>query len=292
MTGVACALLLGWASLCWGLDAGLQHYLETGELGDWSPESGRERGAALFLKGQTALAAGDTAAARVALEQLTRSGSGPWTAAGWGLLAECALTDDRLDEASACLDQVRRQAAQTARWTRLRQAELQYFQGSFKEAAAQLEELVRQDPGDLGANDALVLLALIERYQENADQLQIFARAQLRLRQGRPADQEWAQLDTGDGLQDLSLLIQGRWQAGRNPAAALLLYQRLGTQFPKSPYAAEAQLEAAALHEAGGELAEALVVYEAVLARFPDDARLPEVRLHIQRLRRQSQGGR
>lgn len=292
MTRIAAALLLSWASRCWALDDGLQHYLETGELKGWSPEAGRERGAVLFVQGQTALAAGDTAAARAALEQLTRFGSGPWTAAAWGLLAECALADDRLDEASACLDQVRRQAAQTAHWTRRRQAELQYFQGKFKEAAAQLEELVRQDPGDPGANDALALLELIERYQENADQLQLFARAQLRLRQGRPADQEWAQLEARGGLQDLSLLTQARWQAGRDPAAALLLYQRLGTQFPKSFYAAEAQLEAASLHEAGGEMAEALTAYEAVLSLFPDDARLPEVRLHLQRLRRQPQGAR
>ncbi|MBI2503688.1 MAG: tetratricopeptide repeat protein [Candidatus Latescibacteria bacterium] len=284
-------LSLAWAGSSWGLDAGLQHYLETGELGDWPFGGGRERSAALFAQGRTSLAAGDTAAARQVLEQLTRSGSGPWTAAAWGLLAECALREERLDEASACLEQVRRQASQAARWTRLRQAELQYFQGRFKEAAAQLEELARQDPADPSANDALVLLGLIERYQDKADQLQLFARAQLRLRQGREAAQEWAQLEAGGGLQDLSLLTQARWQAKRDPAAALLLYQRLGAQFPKSTYAPEAQLEEAALHEAGGELEAALKGYEAVLARFPDDARLPEVRLRIQRLRRQAQGG-
>jgi len=130
---------------------------------------------------------------------------------------------------------VRRQAPQTAHWTRRRQAELQYFQGKFKEAGSQLEELARQDPADPGANDALALLALIERYRENADQLQIFARAQLRLHQGRPADAEWAQLESGGGLQDLSLLTRARWQAGRDPAAALLLYQRLGASFPRVP---------------------------------------------------------
>jgi len=58
VTRVVCALLLVWACRCWALDAGLQHYLETGELDSWSPEAGRERGAALFLKGQNALAAG------------------------------------------------------------------------------------------------------------------------------------------------------------------------------------------------------------------------------------------
>lgn len=283
-------VLLAWAGNAWALDAGLQRYLETGELAGWSAV-GRERGAQLFRQGQRALAAGDTAASHAALEQLTRSGSGPWTAAAWGLLAECALADDRLDEASACLDQVRRQAAQTARWTRLRQAQLQYFQGNFAAATAQLEELARQDPSDPGANDALVLLDLIERHQEKGEQLQLLARAQLRLRQSRPADQEWAQLEAGGSLQDLSLLTQARWQTGRDQAAALLLYQRLSAQFPKSPYAPEAQLEAAALYEAGSQLAEALAQYEAVLARFPDDARLPEVRLRIQRLRRPPQGG-
>jgi predicted TPR repeat methyltransferase len=98
-------------------------------------------------------------------------------------------------------------------------------------------------------------------------------------------------LEGGGGLQDLGLLLQARWQAGRDPAAALLLYQRLLARFPKSAYAPEAQFEAAALREAGGELAAALAQYEALLALFPDDARLPEVRLRIQRLRRQAQGG-
>ncbi len=279
-------LLLAWAGSSWAADAGLQRFLETGELAGWSA-TGRERSAQLFRQGQVALAVGDTASGHTALEELTRTGGGPWTAAAWGLLAESALQADRLDEANRCLEQVRRQAPQTARWTRLRQAELQYFQGKFAPAVSQLEDLARQSPGDLSANDALSLLDLIERHQEKGEQLKVLARAQLRLRQGRPADQEWAQLEEGGSLQDLSLLLQARWQAKRDPAAALALYQRLNTQFPKSTNAAEAQLEAAALLEAGGQQAEALAQYEAVLARFSDDARLPEVRLRIQRLRRQ-----
>jgi tetratricopeptide (TPR) repeat protein len=281
-------LLLLWAGGSWGLDPGLKRFLETGELAGWSA-AGQERGAQLLRQGQAALALGDTAAAREALEKLTRAGNGPWTAAGWGLLAECALRADRLDEAATCLDQVRRQAPQTAPWTRLRQAELTYFQGKFEEAVTRLEELARQSPGDPSANDALSLLELIERHREKGGQLQLLAQAQLRLRQGRDAGQEWAELEAGGALQDLSLLTQARWQAGRDPAAALRLYQRLGAQFPKSPYAAASQLEAAALHEARGEAGEALAAYEAVLSGFPDDARLPEVRLRIQRLRRREE---
>lgn len=279
-------LPLFFAGAAWGLDPGLQRFLETGELAGWEA-AGRERGAQLFRQGQTALALGDTAAGRAALEQLTRAGSGPWTAAAWGLLAQTALRADRLGEAERCLEEVRRQAPQTAAWTRLRRAELRYYQGKFPEAAAGLEELARQLPGDPSANDALALLALIEEHQDQAGPLQVLARAQLRLRQGRDAAEEWAQLEAEGALQALALRIQARWQAGRDPAAALRLYERLAEGFPKSPHAAAARLEEAALREAGGELAEALAQYEAVLALFPDDARLPEVRLHIQRLRQQ-----
>ena len=292
MSAIVLALLLGWASFSWALDAGVRQYLDTGELAAAPREVPREGSAALFYQGQAHLAGGDLDGARAALEQLTRSSSGPWTAAGWGLLAECALREERFAEANTCLDQVRRQASQAARWTRLRQAELQYFQGKFKEASAQLEDLARQNTADPVANDALELLTLIERCENNAGQLQIFARAQLRLRQGKDAGDEWAQLEAGASLRDLSLLTQARWQAQRDPAAALGLYERLSAQFPKSLYAPQAQLEAAALREAGGELASALKDYEAMLANFPDDARLPEVRLHIQRLRQQAQGAK
>ena len=292
MNAILLALLLGWATISWAADSGLRHYLDTGELGDWPHEDTREGSASLFSQGQAHLAGGDLDGARGVLEQLTRTGSGPWTAAGWGLLAECALREERFDEANTCLIQARRQASQATHWTRLRQAELQYYQGKFKEATAQLDEMAHQDAADPVTNDVLELLTLIERYENNADQLALFARAQLHLRQGRDAAQEWAQLEAGGSLQDLSLLTQARWQAKHDPAAALGLYQRLSAQFPKSLYASQAQLEAAALREAGGELASALKGYEAMLANFPDDARLPEVRLHIQRLRQQAQGGR
>ncbi|MBM3280491.1 MAG: tetratricopeptide repeat protein [Candidatus Handelsmanbacteria bacterium] len=282
-----CWLLpLLFAGAAWGLDRGLQRFLETGELAGWEV-AGRERGAQLFRQGQKALALGDTAAGRAALEQLTRAGSGPWTAAAWGLRAENALRADRLDEAERCLEEVCRQVPQTAAWTRLRRAELRYFQGKFAEAAAWLEELARQLPGDPSANDALALLALIEEHKDRAGPLQVLARAQLRLRQGRDAAGEWAQLEAEGVLQALALLIQARWVAGGDPAAALRLYERLAKEFPKSPHAAAARLEEAALREVGGELAEALAQYEAFLALFPEDARLPEVRLHIQRLRQQ-----
>ncbi|MCC7264688.1 MAG: tetratricopeptide repeat protein [Candidatus Latescibacteria bacterium] len=279
-------LLLAWASVSWAAEVGLQRFLETGELAGWSA-TGREHSAMLLGQGQRALAAGDTAAARIPFEQLTRAGGGPWTAAAWGELAQMALQAERFDEASRCLEQVRRQAPQAAGWTRLRQAELLYFQGQFAPAISQLEQLAQQSPADLSANDALSLLSLIESNQDQGEQLQVLARAQLRLRQGRAADAEWAELETGGKLQDLSLLLQARWQANRDPAAALGLYQRLGAQFPKSLYAAAALLEEAALLEAGGQQAAALAQYEAVLTRFPDDARLPEVRLRIQRLRRE-----
>lgn len=280
------AMLLTWAGAAFAADPGLQRFLQTGELAGWTA-TGRERSSQLLRQGQVARAAGDTAAARTALEQLTRAGGGFWTAAAWGVLAEMALHEGRLDEAGRCLEQVRRQTPQAAGWTRLRQAELLYFQGQFAPALTQLEELARQNPGDLCANDALELLTLIEGYQDQGEALQVLARAQLHLRQGRPADAEWAALETSGKLQDLSLLLQARSLAPSDPAAALHLYQRLAEQFPKSPQAATAQLEAAGLLAAGGRRGEALAQYEKALSLFPEDARMPEVRLQIQRLRRQ-----
>jgi len=53
----------------------------------------------------------------------------------------------------------------------------------------------------------------------------------------------------------------------------------------------DALVEQARLHQARGELNEALKTCEAALLQFPEDARIPQVRLLLQRLRSRQGGG-
>jgi len=205
---------------------GLYDYLRTGDLDVWLLEEGEGGRADLFLQARQELATGNAAAARAPAGELVR-GQGLWAAAGWGLLAECALREDRLEEASRFLERVRQLQPMAAYWTRFCQAELQYFQGHFKEAAEELEELLRQDTAHPRANDALALLLRLEKYRDHAGELQAFTRAQLRLRQGRDASREWAELKV---LADLGLLERARAEA--DPQAALRLYQGLFAYYP------------------------------------------------------------
>ena len=59
---------------------------------------------------------------------------------------------------------------------------------------------------------------------------------------------------------------------------------------PQGLYALEAHMGRARLYEQQGKIDRALKIYETALLGFPDDVRVPAIRLHIQRLRHLQEG--
>ena len=66
---------------------------------------------------------------------------------------------------------------------------------------------------------------------------------------------------------------------------ALALYERLAREFPAGRHVVEAQLARAELLVRALQVREALRICEAALLAAPEDARAPELRLRIRRLR-------
>jgi tetratricopeptide (TPR) repeat protein len=108
-------------------------------------------------------------------------------------------------------------------------------------------------------------------------------------RQRRPqkADAVWQMVfaTASPRLLEWALLQRARWAEADRPQFALALYERLLRQFPAGQYQVEAQINSAVLHERAGGARAALRICEAALLASPDDARAPELRLRIQRLR-------
>ena len=214
---------------------------------------------------------------------------GPWTEPALMVLAECSLRLgdlDRADRVWADLEQLGGPAAYAARYHR---AELLYFRGDFAAAFAAWAELAAADPGHALANDGLALLAIGEEYAA-ADGLADLSRAQLLERQGlsEEADAHWAALEdrAAPGLAEWSLFLRAelRAQQGRLDEA-LALHQRQIARFPQGEHVVAAHLGLAALYERQGAIEQALKACETALLQHPLDARAPEVRLHIERLR-------
>lgn len=214
---------------------------------------------------------------------------GPWTAPALLLSGECSLRLGDLDRADRFWADLERCGGPAAYAARYHRAELLYFRGDFAAAFAALAELAATDPSHALANDALALLAAGEEYAASAG-LADLSRAQLLERQGlsEEADAHWAALeDRADpGLAEWSLLARAelRVQQGRLDEA-LALYQRQIARFPQGEHIVAAHLGLAALYERQGAIEQALKACETALLQHPLDARAPEARLHLERLR-------
>lgn len=220
---------------------------------------------------------------------------GPWTAADMMLIAECSLRRGDLDRADSLWADLEKRGGPTAYAASYHRAELLYFRGDFAAATAALAALGAANPGHAFANDALALLAICEEYAADAA-LADLSRAQLLERQGHSdaADEQWAALEerAAPGLVEWSLFIRAelRTQQGRLDAA-MALYQRQIAHFPQGEHIVAAHLGLAALYERQGAIEQALKTCETALLQHPHDARAPQARLRIERLRHLRESG-
>ena len=234
----------------------------------------------------------DPEAARASFQAvLQASRRDQWTYKALELLAEIALRQDDFEEAHEQLEKLQFWSSRSAYLARFRQAELLYFQLDFGQATKILEELLAEDSGHELANDALVLLLRCEELQDQTPAFEYFVRAQLLERQQRSAKAiepwNWLTAQAPPTIRELSLLTRARIREERRESqTALTLYQQLIDQHPQGRYALAARIGAARLYESQDDLVGALKVYETALLSAPDDARVPEIRRHIQRLRR------
>ena len=170
-----------------------------------------------------------------------------------------------------------------------------YFRGDFAAATASLATLGAVDPNHILANDVLALLTVCEEYAASAA-LADLSRAQLLERQGQSeaADSLWAALEEGadPGLAEWSLLIRAELRARQDRLdEAMTLYQRQIARFPQGEHIVAAHLGLAALYERQGAIEQALKTCETALLQHPHDARAPETRLRIERLRHLRESG-
>jgi tetratricopeptide (TPR) repeat protein len=254
--------------------------------------SGRPEGAqALLQAAQLQLESrNDPRAAAATLARLFgRYKQGSWLLPALALDAECALRLDDL-EAYAVRLRERRERSPDDSDVRFDIARLAFFRADFGDAIVLLDSLVRADPGSDVANDALQLLLLIEDHQSEHRALSTLARAQLLERQRRREEAnsawKWLSANASAELGERSLLAHAQLLEEESQDAALELYDRMLTSFPKGRLVLPANLGRARMLEQKGHDREALKAYETTLLQFPTDPAAPRVRLDIQRLRR------
>ena len=220
---------------------------------------------------------------------------GPWTEPALMLIAECSLRLGDLDRADRFWADLEKRGGPAAYAARYHRAELLYFRGDFAAATAALAALGAADPGHAFANDVLALLAVCEEYAAS-DGLADLSRAQLLERQGQSeaAEAHWADLEdrAESGLAEWSLRIRAELRASQGRSdEAIALYQRQIARFPQGEHIVAAYLGLAALYEHQGAVEQALKTCETALLQHPHDARAPEARLRIERLRHLRESG-
>ena len=219
---------------------------------------------------------------------------GPWTPQALALIAECSLNLGNLDQSERFLAALEKTTSM-AYEARFRRAELHYFRGNFAVADSLVTALSASDLSHPLANDAFELLLLLDAYAQSSA-LATLSRAQLFERRGRPDDaaEHWTWLATHaePTLAEHSLLLQAqaRERAGQH-ARATAVYERQIARFPGGPHVVDARLALAGLYERRGDIDRALKTCETALLQYPDDARAPELRLRIFRLRQLHEKG-
>ena len=238
----------------------------------------------------------DAQAACTALQAVVEAPQrGPWTKPALMLFAECNLRRGDLDRSDSLWADLEKRGGPAAYAARYHRAELLYFRGDFAAATAALAALAATDPSHILANDVLALLAICEEYAASSGLAEL-SRAQLLERQGQSeaANGHWAALEEGaePSLAEWSLLLRAdlRTQQDRLDEA-MALYQRQIARFPQGEHIVAAHLGLAALYERQGAVEQALKTCETALLQHPHDARAPEVRLHIERLRHLRESG-
>ena len=219
---------------------------------------------------------------------------GAWTSEALELLAESTLRAGDVDASARWIERLSAhgQVAQYA--AGVRRAELAYFSGDCASVIDRLSALTSGEVDHPLANDALDLLLVCEEFKGEA-MLSDLARAQLLERQGERARaaEHWERVVRGGTprLREWSLLQRAQLIENNNPTRALQLYDQLLRESTDGRYAVEAQLARAHLLRQVGRPDEALRVCEAALLASPADARAPELRVRIRRLREELNKG-
>ncbi len=214
--------------------------------------------------------------------------SGPWTRAALDLLVESTLRGGDMDGAAGWVLRLSKQGQVAAYAAGVRGAELAYFSGDCAAVIDGLSALTSEAVDHPLANDALDLLLVCEEFKDEV-LLPDLVQAQLLERQGQTqrAAVYWDRVigNATPRLRQWALLQRAVSARERDSLRALAWFEALVEQWPDGRYVMEAQLARAELLQRAGRLEEALRVCEAALLVAPVDARAPELRLHIQRLR-------
>ena len=219
---------------------------------------------------------------------------GAWTLEAFELLAESTLRAGNVDGSAQWLERLSEQGQAAQYVVGVRRAELAYFIGDCSSVIDRLSVLTSGEVDHPLANDALDLLLVCEEFNGEA-MLPDLARAQLLERQGKSARaaEHWERVVSRGTprLREWSLLQRAKSIEKNDPMRALQLYNRLVRESIDGRYAVEAQLASAHLLRRVGRPDEALSVCEAALLDSPADARAPELRVRIRRLREELNKG-
>ncbi len=266
-------------------DQALSVYRQVAERYPREPES-RE---AIYRQGRLLLLAyGDAETARLLLAPLAAGRGGYRSADAVLLLAECDLALGDLDAARdryrALLD-----ASAGDRAARYGLGRLAYLHADFEAALAHFDTLLAAQPGHELANDALEIVTLIEAQRGNEGELALYATSLLYQHQRRHAEAARVRGElygAAEGIKVRAMLDQARaCEARARPDSALAGYAEVAGSFPGRREALTALILQARLLEKQGRSLEALHTWESALLGFPGDARAPQVRLEVQRLR-------
>lgn len=219
---------------------------------------------------------------------------GAWTLEALELMAESTLRAGDVDASAQWIERLSAQGQAAGYAAAVRRAELAYFNGDCASVIDGLSVLTSEEVDHPLANDALDFLLVCEEFKSEA-MLPELVRAELLERQGESvrAAKHWQRVvrEATPRLRDWALLQRAQSIEGKDPSSALGLYEQLLSESTDGRYEVEAQLARAHLLWRVGRPDEALRVCEAALLASPADARAPELRVRIRRLREELDRG-